>query len=888
MKLNYFVILFIFLLTISFVNADYSVNIKLTNTESELRNNVPVFITLKEIFGDDYDFESIELDGFILNDPDSNEVPYNVFSTQKNNRKGSFVFVFLVEELNSNEELIFNINYGESNSNSHSIIDYINNENNLLDNPDFENWDGDLLDGFSTSGDPNNWAGTGQAQKCMSSKKSGLASLRMDANHNEMIRVIQSEKIQMLNDKKYELRFWSKTNNVPYADTSTHSATNLGGQVSDEYRSWSNGGTVIDGNWWHSWIIPIAGTRDWMEYSKTIITNQNKNIDFRWRFYNFQMDWMTESHASWWVDDAILFIPLNVEVMHKQKLDSLISSNAFFLQPLEKGITSSTIPFENQLVNEIKITMLKDEFEGIQFGIHSKNSLNINFELSELKNSDDDILNDVKIYEIDEDRVLRQTTSGNIGSDESSGFFIDVKTTDETPAGKYMGILDIKSNGNTIYSIDVEVNVLDYVLPKVHDKYLGTCMPYGERNLEVETIHNLAEIGYNFFSVFWHTGVCSDNDNLGTMFDKLKDNGMDLDAVMLFSDICRRACGGGSPQCGSADKIASIEESKEENDWPEIIYMTDDELFAKMNGDKSLQGLKNTLDSQEDQYSDWMEANPGSLLTADMSHFYASFYNKPYSMITFDNPYGAFNSDVLNWVEQDLNMQIGLCGAGASNIELQRFSDGFFMELINSKLIHRWVYTDFIKKENGKVLNKLPHISLREGIDDLRYYKMLEIAINNAEESGTINQKDIANDAIDYLEDQFNLFSKDMNVMNYQPIEGYPGETWGEYYFLDDWRSTILNYIVSLAENDNCGDGQVGMIETCNNCPEDIICETNEYCHLKFGCVSKICSKLDTNDNCCIDNDELSNFIDDWLTGDEDIQMDEVISNIITWKEECN
>ena len=84
-----FKIIFKFMLIIVLASVStFAITVELENALGEPRSQMPVFIPIKDIFGDDYDFSSISFDKFTVLNKLGQEVEYSVLTQPPYDKKG--------------------------------------------------------------------------------------------------------------------------------------------------------------------------------------------------------------------------------------------------------------------------------------------------------------------------------------------------------------------------------------------------------------------------------------------------------------------------------------------------------------------------------------------------------------------------------------------------------------------------------------------------------------------------------------------------------------------------------------------------------------------------------------------------------------------------------
>jgi hypothetical protein len=220
--------------------------------------------------------------------------------------------------------------------------------------------------------------------------------------------------------------------------------------------------------------------------------------------------------------------------------------------------------------------------------------------------------------------------------------------------------------------------------------------------------------------------------------------------------------------------------AKAHPDWPRIIYMNWDEPppFNEKMGwtNQAIPDAISTLDVQFGRLPAVMQ-----------------YYNTP----AFDDPANWAGPELYRWVHRQ-QKNFGLCGA-TDTAEADRYQPGMFMITSGALYFHAWHIRGghtpgqmAYDEQKKQTIRGHEMICWAGGMDDLKTYRLLKNAIDQANKSGRNPQAVKA--AEEYLGKVFAVFNGDhKDRWSLQPYLGTAYE-WGYEQFYDDWQEQMAKH----------------------------------------------------------------------------------------------
>ncbi len=224
--------------------------------------------------------------------------------------------------------------------------------------------------------------------------------------------------------------------------------------------------------------------------------------------------------------------------------------------------------------------------------------------------------------------------------------------------------------------------------------------------------------------------------------------------------------------------------AKAHPDWPRFIYMNWDEATParpKMGWTKDF--------------------IPDAITTLDMQFTPFPSVQKYYNTPAFDDPADWTGPELLNWVRKQGN-EVGLCGA-ADTAEADRYQAGMLMITCGFKYFHAWHIRGghtpgqmAYDKDRKQTLRGHEMICWARGMDDLKTYRLLKDALDQAKKSGKNAQAVKA--AEDYLAGILKVWTADQRKSwTLQPYLG-TAWSWGYEQFYDDWQEQMAKHAAAV------------------------------------------------------------------------------------------
>lgn len=397
-------------------------------------------------------------------------------------------------------------------------------------------------------------------------------------------------------------------------------------------------------------------------------------------------------------------------------------------------------------------------------------------------------------------------------------FFVTFLAPRDARSGEYAGNINIKIDGKAVGSVPVSLRIQDMAQPVITDTYVGLIYNGGLPDV-MDMLKQYSRSG--FTQIMWFHGwipyamgtdgkMHIDVPTLDVKMKYMKELG--LIGCGLYSDIqlddkpkgsqgrmirmARDEAKAANPGLTGKELddmakpfyarfIKELDEAaKAHPDWPVFIHMNWDEpppINEKM-------GWTN-------------EILPKAITTLDVQFGRLPSVMKYYNTPAFDDPADWTGPEVYGWVKKQ-GANFGLCGATDTG-EADRYQAGAFMIATGCKYFHAWHIRGGHtpgQMDYDTVANRTTRgpemICWADGMDDLKTYRLLYDAIDEAKKSGKNAQA--VKMAEEYLKKIGAIFNGDhRKTWSLQPFLGNAW-MWGYEQFYDDWQEQMCKHAAAV------------------------------------------------------------------------------------------
>lgn len=808
--------------------ADLDVKVELKNLSGEKKTNWPVILTVCHVFGRNIPAGTLNPKGYHVYNEKGEEIQYTIEKIPPYDQEGNNEIIFVVPEMANNAQMTYRIT-NTAKEGKQSKIDFVNNPNNLVKNPGFEE------KGAKDDEKVKGW--TGHAELDTQVKRSGNASFLLKGIRYRKAKYLET--IPLHQGSRYYFGMWGKTDHV-----ARHALyDSKGGYV--KISGFSNGIRIkkkgkkprdaaqvqsqcATRDWYKSRFIS-KGYSEWgvPEFTVEAVSDACKllllALDQRPQFV------LPNGHCEgkWWLDDITLFEQPSVKVRHDLVLqpklkDGLFvctrpSNYAFGGSASHKGTAFCALPYPREKLVAFDRHGLKTQRVPYLMGIYATRPLkdvHVTLKGDALSGPGGAKL---PLTEIEfcygymppkVDHNLRPHTAPvSVQAPKSLPYFVlSFVVPKDAKSGTYKGMVDVKEGGKAVGTYPLTLRVQDMSLPVVRDIAVGGIFQGSATHLTDAALKQYSKTGYTavtrfggFFRYKKDGGKQSiDLEDLGKKLTWLRGYGITA-AVTPFSDVdLGPLWGGGAMIKRLRTKEAFVAEVKKVEafvkknpDWPRIIWMTWDEPIPNEPYIKGRGGKKGTHGGANPMMGWPIEAVPDAWNTIDAGFWIWDKILPYYTYANFDEPANYCGPELYKYT-LDKGKNFGF--AASTNIDQRaRYQPGMMMIASGARNYQYWHVAGHIPREGKVHVRALGMVAVGEGVDDLKIHRLMRDAIASAKKSGNAKQKKAAEEAEKYMEKVHAVWNADHRFEPSYPYLGHCGD-WGYDQFYQDWQEQMARF----------------------------------------------------------------------------------------------
>ena len=792
---------------LSAAEAAHDVDVTLKNTSDGDFRNLPVFLTVSQVFGRGIHFDRLAPEGFRVYDDQGAEldVQYRVMPPAFSMAADELIIVLPSLAKGAEAKLRFTNTPGKSaRQRPFDLQAALDSPGNLVPNGGFEKG----ADGWEGGRIVNDVVHSGSSALLLEAPaKGGKDSARSAA------------KLSFVKDRPYYFSVWARSRNV----------------VRHSYRWPEAGGKIILSN------SPLAlstnfddkavrhervmDDRDWYPYHpaapgaiKTAESELSVTLNQVWKAF---VD--PDRPARVWIDDVLVFPQPEVTVNWDRAARAQTPGETFVYRRAATcsgstfGPVAAPRPYEK--IDAVEDAAALGERKCLTLGLFSTKAIaDLALDLSDLVGPDGRKLakqdfevefnfNPAADWKLTPTSLEGWCIDGNVPrSTDRAGWvdwFIGIRVPGDAAPGVYAGTVKIQGGGKDLATVPVKLEVVNLPLAIITDRFMGEiynngCGPDSKTGAVLPARDSryyryYSRCNYTMMMMFSHFlpfvggGPEVDLTKLVAQMKEMRDVAGCTAGVGLYWDCSLdrqggRAEGGSGlwSRCGKApDKyraaVKKINDALTEAKCPPLVYMVWDEprFF-----DQRLQILKGT----------------GALTTADIfaNEMIAAMQDRCLTHTSCDDPSMEPGPMTYKWAAK-LGIRWGM--AGWPTQQCNRYQTGMLYAASGMNYWHHWYGNQFIGYHNAHkaFVRGANIVGNGEGMIDLRYFETLRNAIAEAKRRNVAARETAAAEA--YLKSVFDYCTGDwywVGVYNGTP------EEWGDDWFYDGWRSRMRRLAVAI------------------------------------------------------------------------------------------
>jgi len=823
--------------------AAYDVYVDLKNLSGEVKTDWPVILRVYTVFGRNLDLAAIYAEGYHVYDSSGREVPHWIEVLPPADQPGNDEIIFVIPKIESGETLRYRITNTAKRSTRRKVIDIVNTPHNLIANGGFERADGQQPDGFSAPG-----------KRDTEVRHSGQASLMLTADR-ETVSMRYATDVSLHEGSWYYFGVWSKTRNVGRFGYEAGKAAHFQFTYLGPHGTQPGAdtfGSVTPQCSTRDWLkLAFESGRDhWgIERYATRAAGTRARLGFELEQHRHYYMEPGQTRGFWWLDDVTLIEQPEVTVRFDLSIKPLVKDGAFLFtrtpaMPLGGLIEREnqkpifpyktvwvTRPFAHEKLTHFDRSALKGQRVSFCLGVyHTREIRDVIVRLAGAALSGPggakiplETLEFLPGYlGPNPSRYMpRLNTSSGVkpvtlaGNEGVRYFFLTFLAPRDATPGKYTGKVEVLFGGSRVYqTIPLSLRVQDLTLPVLRDIYVGLIYNGGLPDVD-EMLQQYARSGFS--QIMWfHDFVPYKKDEDGKTHIDAEKLGVKMQQLLalgitagcgLYTDVqlddrpkghrgrmiriaSEEAASQGAAS-EAAEKAVYVRLLKELDslvkvhpEWPAVIHMNWDEPppFSEKMG--------------------WTnEILPDAITTLDVQFARLPRIMEYYNMPNFDDPANWAGPELYDYVRK-AGKEFGLCGA-ADTGEANRYQAGMFMIVSGAKYFHAWHIRGghtagqmAYDSERKQTVRGHEMISWAGGMDDLKIYRLLQLAIQQAKKTG--RNRTAVRQAEAYLAGVFSTFNGDHK--DRWSLEPYLGAAWSWGYerFYDDWQERMAKYAATL------------------------------------------------------------------------------------------
>lgn len=798
----------------------YDVDVTLTNPFDKDFADLPVIMTVAQVFGRGLPWDKFEKANYHIYDDKGAELEYSYRPMPPYFSPATDELVLYLPKLAKGQTVSLRVVNDDKPSRKQVAFNMeklLNNPNNLMPNPGFEKG-------------AEGWEGGAIAQD---SKVSGKNALLIEVpGAGGKLTVTSAAAIPFAKDGSYYFGLWAKSENV----------------VRHSYR-WENAGLRVfwsgnpsgplklkfpnsfDDRTKPQTHFRIMDTQDWGYFkasSPTAIAAWTGGTSRLTMSMNqFQKPFVDAGKpARVWIDDILVF-EQPVVAYSWERMTAKLTTGGFFVYRRAPTCTASTFgtiepPKPCEKIAKIEENALLGERKLIQFGLHSEKPVaDVSLEIGDLAGPGGASL-PASAVEVEfnytplkdwkftptslEGWALDGNTPRTMDRPGFADYFLGYRIPVDAKPGVYRGTVKIKGDGKELAGIPVSLEVHALPLAVITDRFMGEiynngCGPAANTGAvlpprDTAYYRYYSRCNFTMLMMFSHflpyTGKGPEVDipKLLERVKELRDVGGCTAGVGLYWD-CKLDNKAGTPyggrgiwaRCGLKPEPYRAEVKKMDDalaaaKLPRLIYMLWDEprFF-----DDRLKILKGT----------------GALTTSDIfaNEGLAAMADKCFTHMSFDDP-SYEPGPALYAYAKKLGIRFGMAGWPSQGCV--RYQTGMLYATSGMNYWHHWYGNQFIgwHKEFKTFCRGSNSIGMGEGMIDLRYFETLQGLIERARAAGKAAKEVAAAEA--YLKEIFAYCTGDWYWVGV--VNGTAEGDWQDDWFYDGWRSQMRQHALAIAE----------------------------------------------------------------------------------------